>query len=348
MMIYEIDEKLRELGCDNETIFKSFVKANAIINGDYETISCSISGGSDSDIILDICTKFDFAKKIRYVWFDTGLEYQATKDHIKELEKKYGIEIERRKAIKPIPVVCKEYGLPFLNKFAAEQIERLQKHNFTWEDKPLEKLLETYPNCKSSIYWWCNAYKYMGDRPGNSSHNIGHNKWLKEFLILNPPTFKISAECCSWAKKKVGKRYDKEHNVELKIVGVRKSEGGIRASHYTSCFGEEKNLDSFRPIFWYRNVDKKEYETLFGVTHSECYTKYGFTRTGCVCCPFARDFDSELEAIEKYEPKLYKAANFIFGESYEYTRKYRAFCEKMDAVYGNYTAYMRSKAEKND
>lgn len=171
---------------------------------------------------------------------------------------------------------------------------------------------------------------------------------MAQRLIFNPPTFKISAECCGWAKKKVGKRYDKEHNVELKIIGVRKSEGGIRASQYTSCFGEEKNLDSFRPIFWYRDVDKKEYETLFGVTHSQCYTKYGFKRTGCVCCPFARDFDDELEVVKKYDPKLHKAANFIFGKSYEYTRKYRAFCEEMDAVYGNYTAYMRSKAEKND
>lgn len=119
-MICEIDEKLKELGCDNETIFNSFVKANIIINGDYERASCSISGGSDSDIILDICTKFDFDKKIHYVWFDTGLEYQATKDHIKELENKYGIAIERCKAIKPIPAACKEYGQPFLNKFAAD------------------------------------------------------------------------------------------------------------------------------------------------------------------------------------------------------------------------------------
>ena len=42
-----------------------------------------------------------------------------------------------------------------------------------------------------------------------------------------------------------------------------------------------------------------------------------------------RDFEYELEVIRKYEPKLFKAVNHIFGESYEYTRKYREFCKQM-------------------
>lgn len=68
-------------------IFDSFLKANNIINHrGYDSICCSISGGSDSDIMLDIIHKADFAKKVKYVWFDTGLEYQATKEHLDYLE----------------------------------------------------------------------------------------------------------------------------------------------------------------------------------------------------------------------------------------------------------------------
>lgn len=52
-------------------------------------------------------------------------------------------------------------------------------------------------------------------------------------------------------------------------------------------------------------------------------------RGGCACCPFGRDFEQELEAAKKYEPKLYKAANLIFGDSYDYTRKYKDFCIQM-------------------
>lgn len=44
------------------------------------------------------------------MWFDTGLEYEATKRHIKELELKYGIEIEPYKADVPIPISCNRYG----------------------------------------------------------------------------------------------------------------------------------------------------------------------------------------------------------------------------------------------
>lgn len=63
---------------------------------------------------------------------------------------------------------------------------------------------------------------------------------------------------------------------------------------------------------------------------SKCYTEYGLKRTGCAGCPFGRDFEYELEVIQKYEPKLYKAVNNIFGDSYEYTRKYREFVKKMN------------------
>lgn len=45
--------------------------------------------------MLDLISKIDKDRKVRYIWFDTGLEYQATKDHLKYLEEKYHIEIER-------------------------------------------------------------------------------------------------------------------------------------------------------------------------------------------------------------------------------------------------------------
>lgn len=81
----------------------------------YKKVFCSISGGSDSDILIDLCQKFDEADKITYAFFDTGIEFQATKDHISFLEDKYGVCIERVKATKPVPICCKEYGQPFIS-----------------------------------------------------------------------------------------------------------------------------------------------------------------------------------------------------------------------------------------
>ena len=68
-------------------ISDSFVITNNKLKN-YDNIAVSISGGSDSDIMLDIIERLRNGKHICYVWFDTGLEYQATKDHLDYLEKK--------------------------------------------------------------------------------------------------------------------------------------------------------------------------------------------------------------------------------------------------------------------
>lgn len=309
----------------NQIIGDNLVRAWSKINSSkYQKIVCSLSGGSDSDVMLDICTKCDKDNKIEYVWFDTGLEYQATKDHLKYLEKKYGIEIKSYKAIKPIPLSCKKYGQPFLSKQVSEYIKRLQSHNFKWEDKTFEELYEEYPKCKAALLWWCNKKEC-------NSFNIRWNKWLKEFLIENPPTFPISNLCCKYAKKDVAHKLLDEYGYDLNIVGVRKAEGGVRAGSYKNCFDENGDgYDNYRPLFWYTNSDKEDYEKYYGITHSKCYIEYGLKRTGCCCCPFGRDFEHELKITEKYEPKLFIAVNNIFGDSYEYTRKYRKFCKEMN------------------
>lgn len=122
----------------NKTICDNMIRAWSIINRtDYKKILCSISGGADSDVMLDIIWKCDIHNKVDYVWFDTGLEYQATKDHLKYLESKYGIEIIRQKAIKAIPLSCKIYGQPFMSKYVSEMMYRLQSHGFQWEENHL-------------------------------------------------------------------------------------------------------------------------------------------------------------------------------------------------------------------
>lgn len=288
----------------------------------YDNIVVSISGGSDSDIMIDMFTKCDTDKKVKYVFFNTGLEYKATKDHLDYLERKYDIKIKREKAIKPIPLSCKQYGQPFLSKFASEMISRLQKHKFKWEDKSYDQLLKEYPKCKSAIDWWCN------EKGEGSSFNISRNKLLKEFIISSPPKFRISNKCCKYAKKDVGIKYNKENDTKLNVVGVRKSEGGIRSTRYKSCFSSKTNTyDEYRPLFFFTDNDKLEYKKCFDITYSDCYEVWEMKRTGCVGCPYGRNLKQELEIIKKYEPKLYKAVNNIFKDSYEYTKKYYKFRE---------------------
>ena len=259
----------------NEDIFKSFLVTDKKMK-DYKNVVVSVSGGSDSDIMLDLIYRNSYGD-VRYVFFDTGLEYQATKDHLKEIEEKYGIEIEVIKAKKPIPIVCRDYGQPFLSKQVSEYIQRLQAHNFKWEDKPLCELLKEYPRCKVALRWWCN------DWGENSKFNISYNKGLKEFMIENPPTFRVSNKCCKFAKKDPVHDFIKSNNFDLSCTGVRKSEGGARSSAYKNCFSDNSSkdkIDEFRPIFWYKNETKEIYKKHFDVTNSKCYSEYGLKRTG--------------------------------------------------------------------
>ena len=222
-----------------------------------------------------------------------------------------------------------------MSKYVSDHIGRLQVVNFKFEDKPFEVLVSEYDNIIGSLKWWCNKNKQSfidrndDENEGTSMFDINRYKWLKQFLILYPPTFTISSKCCDWSKKKSSKKFMKETNCDLMIIGVRKAEGGIRASAYKNCYTQGEN--QYRPLFWFKQEDKKVYEEAFDIHHSDCYSKYGFERTGCVCCPYGRNLVYELAQTKIYEPNMYKAVSNVFKDSYEYTRQYRQFVKEMNA-----------------
>ena len=319
---------------DNQHIRDALVKTyNRINDTKYENILVSVSGGSDSDVMMDMVERVSNRDPgcIHYVWFNTGLEYQATKEHLKYLEEKYSIEIDRQPPVKNIVSCCHHFGQPFLSKMVSENMSRLQDHGFQWEDEPLDVLMKKYPNCKTALRWWTSDYTSEGF--SSSSFSIDRNRFLKSFILKNPPWFKINFKCCWYAKKLPSHHCEKRYKREalLKMTGVRSSEGGIRAAAYKTCFKEGDGLDTFMPILWFTNEDKEVYDKHYNITHSRCYTEYGLRRTGCCGCPFNLKLAADSAAMEKYEPKLYKAVCNVFKDSYEYTRMYREFVKEEKA-----------------
>lgn len=295
-------------------VYRAFCKMQYVLNK-YRTATISISGGSDSDIMLSLLNeiKNDICTDLHYVYFDTGLEYQATKDHIEYLQDRYKIYIETIKAFQPIPTACKNYGLPFLSKRISNYIARLQKHNFNWSSDSFETLYKKYPNCKAALRWFTNEFGT------DSRYNIQYTKGLREYLINNPPTFKISDMCCTCAKKKTAQIAYKKYDSELSVQGVRKYEGGAR-NVLNNCWNDKKGV--YYPLLWFKDSDKKIVEKTLNVKHSKCYSEYGLKRTGCVGCPFGQQYENELEIVKRYEHKLYNACIGVFGMSYEYTKKF--------------------------
>lgn len=322
---YHTMQELLELFPNNPTVLDAVIKTEDHINRvarEGGKIMVSISGGSDSDIMLDMFEKLGYDEgEVVYVWFDTGLEYDATKRHLKDLEAKYGIKIKRYRPGMTVAQACKKYGVPFMAKRDSMYIKRLQEHGFKWEDGPVENLSGEYGRCVSALKWWMNDYK-------TQRFSVSRHTGLKEFMSQNPPP-RISDICCEKAKKNTAKKAVKELGATLNCIGIRKSEGGVRSFVLHTCFSEAKNgeIAKFRPIFYFSDADKQEYKEFCGVTYSDCYEVWGFKRTGCACCPFGSKFEDDLEVAKQYEPKLYAAACKIFGPSYEYTRKYRKFKE---------------------
>lgn len=91
---------------------------------------CSYSGGADSDIMIDLIERtrriFELPP-IKYVFFNTGLEMKATKDHVKYVAEKYGVEIEEVRPKINIVQSTRKYGIPFVSKIMSGGLSDWQK-----------------------------------------------------------------------------------------------------------------------------------------------------------------------------------------------------------------------------
>ena len=289
----------------------------------HKSIVVSVSGGSDSDVIVHIiCTHFrEHLPKVHFVFANTGLEYKATLRHLDYLEERYGIKINRVRGMS-IPSAVKKYGVPFVSKKVSDYLGRLQKHKFTWVDGNIDYLNSQFGKCRVALRWWCNDW---GEK---SRFNIDWNKGLKDYLINNPPKIKISAICCTKSKKEPLIKFQKSVEADLSISGERKSEGGARVSK-SSCFGHDHGIDRYMPLFYWNNETKDYYIKSEGIVRSDCYEIWGMKRTGCVGCPFGKDIVQELKLMKHYEPNMYKACINVFGESYRMIDTYGIREEKI-------------------
>lgn len=93
---------------------------------EHDSIAISVSGGSDSDCIVHLVCKYfpEYLEKCKFVFVNTGLEYDATKRHLCDLEKRYGIEIDKIRGLSVV-TSCKRYGFPILNKGKAHNLDLL-------------------------------------------------------------------------------------------------------------------------------------------------------------------------------------------------------------------------------
>ena len=302
---------------------------------------CSYSGGADSDIMIDIIERtratFDLPP-IKYVFFNTGLELKATKDHVKSVSQKYGVEIEEVRPKVNIVTAARTYGIPFVSKIMSSGLSDWQKKGVPLsiaeeydkaDDKAAKRqeLRERYPKCESVINFLCCCNRDGEPRP-NIQIVINSSKYMRDFIDEYPPDFQISAKCCDYCKKQLAHRVQKDYS--MIITGERRAEGGMRSvprkDCTTMCFTETSSGQyRLRPLYYVTDADKAWYKDYYGIQYSDAYEVYGLTRTGCCGCPISYKAVDDLEKIRPYEPNVVKAAWNIFGKSYEYRMRYNAY-----------------------
>jgi 3'-phosphoadenosine 5'-phosphosulfate sulfotransferase (PAPS reductase)/FAD synthetase len=313
---------------------------------------CSYSGGSDSDIMLNLLetvrAMFDLPP-VKYVFFNTGLEMDATKRHVRETAAKYGIEIETVRPKKGIVRAVREHGIPFVSKIMSSGLEGVQKKRIPLsiadeyanaEDKIAKRaeLKARYPKCESTINFLCGCNSKGEPRP-NIQLVIGSSQFMLDFIRENPIPFRVSAKCCDYCKKHVAR--DVQKGYEMVITGERRAEGGMRSvprrDNTTLCFAETADGQyRLRPLYYVTDADKAWYREYHQIRYSDAYEVYGLTRTGCCGCPISSRAAEDLEKIRPFEPNLVKAAWNVFGESYRYR-----------ALYNEYKARRRAEEKNN-
>lgn len=302
---------------------------------------CSYSGGSDSDIMIDLIerTRAMFhLPPVKYAFFETGLEMKATRDHVKATAEKYGVEIQSFRPKVNIVQATRKYGVPFVSKIMSAGLSEWQKKGVPLsiaeeyeqaEDKAAKRreLKGRYPKCESLINFLCCCNAAGEPRP-NIQLVINSSKYMRDFIGECPPDFRISADCCTYCKKNLAHKVQKGY--DMIITGERRDEGGMRSvprkDNTALCFTETSSGQyRLRPLYYVSDADKAWYKEEYGIRYSDAYEVYGMTRTGCCGCPISYKAVEDLEMIRPYEPNVVKAAWNIFGKSYEYRKKYVAY-----------------------
>lgn len=305
---------------------------------------CSYSGGSDSDIMLHLIEtvrKLYDLPPVQYCFFNTGLEMEAIKRHVRETEQKYGVTIKEYRPKKNIVLATREYGIPFVSKIMSSGLEGVQKKNiplsiadeYAEADDKIAKRAELkarYPGCETTINFLCGCNSKGEPRP-DIQLVINSSKYMLDFIKENPIPFRVSNRCCDYCKKQIAHSVQK--NYDMIITGERRDEGGMRSvprkDNTSMCFAQSGD-GKYRlcPLFYVSDEDKQWYKDYYNIRYSDAYEVYGLKHTGCCGCSISSKAVEDLEKIRPYEPNLVKAAWNVFGESYKYRQRYNEYKEQ--------------------
>ncbi len=233
---------------------------------------CSYSGGADSDIMLDLIERVRgifHLPPVKYCFYNTGLEMEATKRHVRETAEKYNVEIETVRPKVNVVMATRKYGLPFVSKIMSAGLESVQSKHIPLEihdeynaakDKAAKRkeLKARYSKSESAINFLCCCNSAGEPRP-NIQLVINSSEYMLDFIKENPIPFRVSNKCCTYCKKAAAHEAQKKY--DMVITGERRDEGGMRSvprkDNTSLCFTETADRQyRLKPLYYVSDKDK--------------------------------------------------------------------------------------------
>lgn len=178
----------------------------------------SFSGGKDSTLLHYLFDEALPNNRIPRVYIDTGIEYQMIRDFVYSMAK----NDDRFVIIKPtlpIKATLEKYGYPFKSK----------EHSF--------KLHEWQLGNRETNF----IKKYLGNGDYSCPKKLKY-QFSDDFKI------NISHMCCVKLKKQPIKKWMKENGKPISITGMRREEGGQRATLKCILTDKKGNVEKFHPL----------------------------------------------------------------------------------------------------
>ena len=267
----------------------------------------SFSGGKDSTILHYLLDMALPNNQIPRVFINTGIEYNDIVSFVKELAKKDNRFVIINSAL-PIKQTLEQHGYPFKSK--------QHSHN-----------LMVYQHSGIGL----SVKRYLGIVESNTKFRCPK---MLMYQFTNEFKIKCSDKCCQKLKKDPIHKWQKENNRSISLTGMRKSEGGERAS-VKGCILTDKNgnITKFHPLL----VVSDEWEDWFIKEHKIKLCKlylppFNFNRTGCKGCPFSLDLQEQLETMEQYLPNERKQCEAIWKPIYDEYRRLNYRLKKVEKI----------------
>ena len=256
----------------------------------------SFSGGKDSTVLLALikmCIEVYTLPQegIKAVYSETGLELGATSKFVRWCKAEWYPNIEIIRPKDNFDSVIKRYGKPLKSKQKSQYLNRYQNGTRTYNT--IRNLFgEDGCVIRSRI----------------SDHDM--------HFLSDDFDIKVSDKCCYVLKKQPMKRYEEEHDLKGRIIGIRMFEGGSRLVSTKSrlsrggkiCTTFSGGRISKYPLIDWTDEDVEEFIKRYNVPLSEAYTVQGYDRTGCFLCPYSLFIADNLKRLYEYEPNRYKAS----------------------------------------